>query len=217
MAKRQIRGNSGRPGPADTQTRGRSSGASRGTARAAGVAVLAAVVLGTAILFLFLSPAHRPSETVGQGQVGSSHAELPAPATGRLAPDFTLQTLDGQQTSLSQLRGKPVWINFWATWCPPCQAEMPEMQRKYEALKDKGLVIVGVNFGEMSNAVREFVMGHGFDWAFGLDEGSAIASRYNVTGLPAHFFVDTEGDIKAVQLGGLTSEMMDDDLASILK
>ncbi len=207
--------------------RGRLSSSRKGTTAVAAVSRLAALGLGVALLFLIFSARLGGTATVGQGQAGalpagssgvaSGNIEAPAPKLGRMAPDFTLQTLDGQQVSLSQLRGKPIWINFWATWCPPCQAEMPEMQRKYEVFKDKGLVIVGVNFGERATTVRDFITGSGFGWTFGLDEENTIANKYGVGGLPAHFFVGTAGDIKAVQLGGLTGDMMDHDLASILK
>lgn len=191
--------------------------------------MLVALAVGAAILFLVLSPRGGATEAVQKGQVSAlakdstatppavNNAEAPAPVMGRIAPDFTLETLDGQQVTLSRLRGKPVWINFWATWCPPCQAEMPEMQRKYEALKDKGIIIVGVNFGERIDKVRTFATERKFGWTFGLDDANSIANKYNITGLAPHFFVGTDGTIKTVQLGGLSSEMMDAGLASILK
>ena len=137
---------------------------------------------------------------------------VPSPATnlkaepkvGALAPDFTLRDVGtGREVSLSDLRGKPVWINFWATWCPPCREEMPEMQTLYEQHRDTGLVIVGVDVQESEDTVSKFTKEVGATWPSLLDPDGDIVDRYFVSALPSHFFVDREGVIRAIHIGGL--------------
>lgn len=123
---------------------------------------------------------------------------------GSLAPDFTLtDALTGESVSLASLRGKPVWINFWATWCPPCREEMPEMQQFYEKYHAQGVAIVGVNVQESDSQVREYVKEGAFTWTFVLDAEGSVTDRYLVGGLPSHFFVDAEGVVQAIHMGGL--------------
>src|SRR5215203_4808649 len=86
---------------------------------------------------------------------------------GSLAPDFELRDVKtGEVVKLSEMRGKPVWVNFWATWCPACKEEMAEIQRYYERYKGDGLVVIGVNVQESESKVREFVGQGGYDWSF---------------------------------------------------
>ncbi len=81
----------------------------------------------------------------------------PAPEVGRLAPDFTLADLDGNQVSLSDFRGEAVFLNFWATWCPPCRAEMPEIEAIYQEYKNKDVVVIGVDIKETREEVLQFI------------------------------------------------------------
>ncbi len=146
----------------------------------------------------------------------SGSALPPAPVVGRTPPDFTLQTSDGQTITLSEMRGRPVWINFWATWCPPCRAEMPEMEQKYAQFKDKGLVILGVDAGESVEQVKSFTASRGFDWTFVLDDTREVSGQYAVGGIPTHIFIGKDGIIKAIQVGGIPATMMDRYVSSIV-
>lgn len=151
-----------------------------------------------------------------KGSADLASALPPQPITGHYPPDFTLSTLEGKPVKLNDLRGKPVWVNFWATWCPPCRAEMPEMKQKYAQLKDKGLVILGVDMSEDPATVRQFTEGNGYDWTFLLDPGGQAASQYYVSGIPTHLFIGRDGIIKAVQVGGIPASMMDRYLSQIM-
>lgn len=153
-------------------------------------------------------PISLPRSAVSKQQEGAA-AQQPAPIVGRYPPDFTLNTLSEQPVRLSALRGKPVWVNFWASWCPPCRAEMPEMKQKYAAYKSKGLVIVGVDMGEDPGTVKQFISTNGYDWTFVLDRDQSVAQRFFVSALPTHFFIGGDGLIKAVQVGGMTGNLMD--------
>lgn len=157
-----------------------------------------------------------PAATAASSSDGNSSALPPAPIVGHYPPDFTLNTLEGEPIKLSELRGRPVWVNFWATWCPPCRAEMPEMKQKYARFKAKGLVIVGVDSGESPDTVKQFVTSNGFDWTFVLDSAQTTGQQYFVTGIPTHLFVGRDGVIKAIQVGGLPASMMDQYLDRII-
>ena len=141
----------------------------------------AALGIGLVLLVYFLldslvrssgpPPALLPSPTPQGSGVGASGEQAapddssltPEPVVGRYPPYFTLRTSGGGEVTLSALQGRPVWINFWASWCPPCRAEMPQMQQRYSQYKEHGLVIVGVDVGEDPARVAEFVGQEGFE------------------------------------------------------
>src|SRR5262245_54533127 len=112
----------------------------------------------------------------------------PEPAIGRLAPDFTLQTAEGETMQLSALPGKPVVVNFWATWWGPCQREMPALQ---EAAKryDGEVAFVSVDQGETAKVVNDYLKQLGVDFTISLDSDMKVGDRYQVQGMPTTFFV----------------------------
>lgn len=162
------------------------------------------------------APAVGAASPSGSAGALLSSAMPPSPQVGRYAPDFTLTGIDGRRVKLSSFRGKPVWINFWATWCPPCRAEMPEMKLKYEKFKGRGLVILGVDVRERAGEVEEFVNSNGFDWTFVLDGEATVSEQYLSGGIPLHVFVGRNGIIKAIQVGGLPGNLMDRYLSMII-
>lgn len=118
------------------------------------------------------------------------------------APDFTLQDVDGKTWRLSELRGRPVIVNFWATWCPPCREEMPSMQRAWEQLQAEGVVMLAVNVGESADTVFQFTANYPVDFPLLLDLDSAVLGLWPVQGLPATFVVDAAGRIAYRAIGG---------------
>jgi thiol-disulfide isomerase/thioredoxin len=138
--------------------------------------------------------------------------------SGDLAPDFTVTRLDtGEDVRLSDFKGRPVWINFWATWCPPCKEEMPQMQAIYEANKASDLVILGVDFREEADVVRPFVAEGKYGWTFVLDSEARAAWDYFVLALPAHIFVSRDGTIQNIVMMELDREHMEGEVADLLK
>ncbi len=123
-----------------------------------------------------------------------------------LAPDFQLYNLDGNRVSLSDFRGKPVLINFWATWCPPCRAEMPYIQEIYEEWTNKGLLVLAINIGERSSKVEEFMRSNSLSFAVLLDTKQDVAQRYNITGIPTTFFIDKDGIIQDKVIGAFQNK-----------
>ncbi len=123
------------------------------------------------------------------------------PEIGKLAPDFTLTGLDGQEVSLSGFRGQPVLLNFWATWCGPCSMEMPFLQDVYEKWTGKGLVLLAVNIQENPTKVKGFIEGAGYTFPVLLAAGNEVPLAYNIRGIPATFFIDADGVIRDIKVG----------------
>ena len=140
----------------------------------------------------------------------------PAPEIGRLAPDFTLIDLKGNEVTLSDFRGKTVFLNFWATWCPACRAEMPEIEAVYQEYKDKGVVVIGVDILEPEDVVRQFVEQGGYSWTFVLDATGVVSDDYRIAAIPTSFFIDREGIIQAVNIGAMTKRAMEVKLAEVM-
>ena len=140
--------------------------------------------------------------------VGAPLSSLPAPREGFLAPDFTLDMLQGDRIRLSDLRGKIVVVNFWATWCPPCRAETPALEKSYEKYKDSGVIIVGVDLTDQDSLsdVAAFVQEFGLTYPILLDRDGSVGLRYRLQGLPSTFFVNRQGVIRTVVVGGPMSE-----------
>ena len=133
---------------------------------------------------------------------------IPSPREGFLAPDFTLELLGGGQVTLSELRGKGVVINLWASWCPPCRAEMPAIQRVYEKTRGRGLEVLAVNttFQDSERDAAGFVQELGLTFPVPLDHSGTVSRQYQLRALPSTFFVDREGIIRKVIIGGPMSE-----------
>lgn len=148
------------------------------------------------------------------GTAPSAGALPPAPTIGHPAPDFTLTGLDGATFTLSDLRGQPVVLNFWATWCPPCRAEMPELQAASTRL-DGEVAIVGVNQGESAEQVAGFVQPLGFTFPMPLDERMDVSRQYLVRNLPTTFFIDRDGIVRYTQVGPLTEATLAQRLETI--
>ena len=129
----------------------------------------------------------------------------PAPQVGKPAPDFQLPNLEGQPISLSDFRGKPVLVNFWAVRCPPCRFEMPFIQAIFEESSDTGLVILAVNIGETPSRVRDFIQSGNFSFLVLLDTNQDVALEYNIRGIPTTFFIDKEGVIQVIKVGAFSS------------
>jgi cytochrome c biogenesis protein CcmG, thiol:disulfide interchange protein DsbE len=116
------------------------------------------------------------------------------PASGP-APDFTITTLQGEELTLSQMKGKVVIINFWASWCGPCREEAPALQSIWEKYGDKGVVVLGVAYTDTESGAREFVEEFGQTYPNGMDLGTKISDKYHIQGVPETFIVDQDGNV----------------------
>ncbi len=162
--------------------------------------ILMLVSLAAAILWTVVSRV--PSA------VGAPLSSSPSPREGFLAPDFTLGTLDGKKVTLSGLRGKIVIINLWATWCPPCRAEMPALENVYEQYKDSEVIILGLNVTNQDSEkdIPTFVKEFGLTFPILLDRDGSASTLYQLKALPTTYFINRKGIIRTVVIGGPMTE-----------
>jgi cytochrome c biogenesis protein CcmG/thiol:disulfide interchange protein DsbE len=146
-----------------------------------------------------------------------SRAPLASPsAVGAAAPDFALADLDGNTIRLEDLRGRPVIVNFWASWCGPCVEEFPLLREAAERHAGHGLAIVGIVYQDRSEAARDFMRRNGGTWPAAMDPGDRVAGAYGILGPPETFFIGRDGTIVARQLGQISAASLDEKIAAII-
>lgn len=118
---------------------------------------------------------------------------------------------------LSDFLGKAVFLNFWATWCPPCREEMPEIEKVYKRYRDKNVAILGVSVGEPKDTLDRFFQKNTYSWTFLLDERNRAARRYNVASLPTSIFIRTDGVIVQIYPGAIPLPLMERGLERALE
>lgn len=194
------------------------------------LAVIASVLVTGAFITLLTAPLG-PAPSPRPQQPGATGVPVGPPIEGLrigdLAPEFTgttpggetvtLMDLDGNPIRLADLRGRPVWVNFWATWCPPCQEETPVLRDVYEKYADDGLALVAISVQETTAAdVRSYVDRYGLGYTVGFDATSAIFHTYKAFVLPTQLFIDRGGVIRHVQLGPVTQATAESIISGLL-
>ena len=150
------------------------------------------------------------------GVDGDSVAVGGHPLFGQPAPEIELASLDGEPVTLSSLRGRPVLVNFWATWCGPCREEFPLMVDAYAEHADAGLEILGVLHKDAAEGASAFAADKGATWPLLSDPDDVAWNDYLGIGMPTSFFIDAEGIVRAFSLGGFTEDGLAAQLATIL-
>lgn len=144
-------------------------------------------------------------------------AAAPGINVGNLAFDFELQTLDGKTVKLSDLRGKPVLLNFWATWCGPCRFEMPFLQQIKDSYSAKGLVLLAVDIGENSATVQKFMTDLNLSLTVPMDTTAKVAKSYSILNIPSTFLIDKDGIIRGKVVGAfLNKAAIENELKKIM-
>ncbi len=159
------------------------------------------VVIGAVLAFAF---AATPNVVVGPAQIGKTIS------------NFSLTDLNGMTHAIADYRGRPVLINAWATWCPPCKAEMPALHEFYLKHKVEGFELLAINSGESRLAVQDFIAQKGFTFPVLLDTNKAVLDGLGVSGLPTSIFVGRDGTVKIIHVGGLTPEVIEQTLTPLL-
>ena len=149
----------------------------------------------------------------GATEVRSFGGDQAVDLSGQKAEDFTLNDLAGKPVRLSSLRGKVVMLDFWATWCGPCRIEMPNVQKLHDQFRKKGLVVLGVNYGERPEAVRPFLKQTGYSFRILMDREQKVGMRYQVSGIPTLFIIDKGGTIRSHFIGVRDLDVLRDALA----
>lgn len=174
------------------------------------LAVTAAVVVAGTYLV------QKPKSAAGSGvtSVSISGAAAP-PKVGKVPPDFTATTADGQKVTLSSLKGKPVWLTFGATWCSACQAEAPDIRDASQRVSASGLVVVQVFLSDDASTVADYGKRMGLNFDLVPDPKTQIASAYGVYGIPVHYFIGRDGVLQSARTGSMSPSSMDKALAAI--
>ncbi|HET7377291.1 MAG TPA: TlpA disulfide reductase family protein [Anaerolineae bacterium] len=181
-------------------------------------ASLLAIVIGGLLIIrpAILTPAAAPTPT-------KSSTGLNGPAghtveTGDIAPDFELATLDGRTIKLSDLRGQPVLVNFWATWCGPCKEEVPLITAAYAQHQAAGLRVLAIDTTAFDDvqAVKKFVADYQMTFDILLDTDDAVGTGWNTLGLPSSYFIDTTGKVVSMRIGQMSEQELNDSLKMIL-
>ncbi|MDD4320071.1 MAG: TlpA disulfide reductase family protein [Acidaminococcaceae bacterium] len=159
-----------------------------------GILICLVVVAGG--IYYWLNSAHK-------ADVNNEHK--PATMVTTIAPNLNLTTLTGKQVTLSNIKGKPIFLNFWATWCPPCVEEMPFISELYSEYKDKvNFVMVSVDNADSKDKVSKFIADKGFLFPVYTAEQADVYKTYNVQGIPTTYIIDANGNIAKKHVGGMT-------------
>jgi cytochrome c biogenesis protein CcmG, thiol:disulfide interchange protein DsbE len=137
-------------------------------------------------------------------------------AIGNVAPDFRLTDLNGDAVRLSDYRGRPVIVNFWASWCGPCIEEFPLLRDAAEAHADEGLAVIGIVYEDRSEAARDFMERNGGTWPAAMDPGGTTAAAYTIFAPPETYFIGRDGRIVARQIGQFSRASLEQKVAAII-
>jgi cytochrome c biogenesis protein CcmG, thiol:disulfide interchange protein DsbE len=173
--------------------------------------LLYALLLAASLIWIFFSADKTGASTSGR---------IPLPLKGYLAPDFSLATPTGKKINLYGLRGQAVLVNIWATWCPPCRAEMPIIEQYYIQYKDQGLIVLGVNSTVQDNPLEivPFVNEYNLTFPILLDETGQLGPKYDLHSLPTSFFINRDSTIAEVVIGGpMSGALLRTNIEEILK
>ena len=162
------------------------------------------------ILYILLLIAGASWIILSANTTNSGTDNTSAPQAGFAAPDFTLKTPKGETYTLSKLRGQAVLVNLWATWCPPCRAEMPTIDKMYQEYKDRGFTVLAINMTSQDDPLKviPFTQEYGLTFPILLEETGDVATLYQLRSLPSSYFINRAGIIQEVVIGGPMAEAL---------
>ena len=171
------------------------------------------LLIGLVGFGLYIMAGNSFDKIAGKSPVADSSATQPVTGLqkGNLAPDFELVTTEGKHVKLSELRGKRLIVNMWATWCPPCKAEVPELERFYEEHHSEGIEILAVDLTKSEKRpgdVATFIKDYKITYQVALDEQGEVSQKYQVTSIPTTYVINSEGIIQQKQVGPLSYQSL---------
>lgn len=169
---------------------------------------LAVVLILAGVAVLFWMGQQSP-----KGQVSTPAGGI---LPGQSAPNFTLTTLQGEQVKLSDYAGQVVMVNMWATWCPPCKAELPTIDAYYQEHSADGFVVLAINSQEAQSTVNTFISSTGFTFPVLLDSQGDVMGQYNVRALPTSFIIDRDGKVSYIHTGEINRQQLDQVVGPLL-
>lgn len=170
------------------------------------VASLAGLLLAVGVAVLLLYQKDADTETPSRSRA----------MVKEFAPDFKLTAIDGTGIQYGEIKGKPILVNFFASWCLPCREEMPAIERIAREYKSRGVVFLGVAVDDTEAKMREFVKRYEVTFPVGLDSGAAIQKSFGVYGIPTTYFIDRQGVINYFHAGAVTEELLRHELDKLL-
>lgn len=168
-----------------------------------------------ALLMFFLLTGAACSNDQSAAENTGKVTMLDAVATPFSAPNAEIADMEGKKRKMSEFRGKPVIVNFWATWCPPCRAELPSMNNAWAKLKNEDIVMLAVNMGESEDMIEPFTLEHPIDFTILLDKTGQYALDWRVKGLPTTYIVNPDGQVVYQAVGG--REWDDDKILDVVR
>lgn len=177
--------------------------------------LITALIIGTMIVLMIQTNLEKvdPYEDYVDGTMTNAFEDIPGLNPGEIAPDFELTTLTGDVVKLSDYKGKKVILNFWTSWCPPCKAEMPHMQKYYRENKNvENVEILAVNWKTAEGAslakIQKFVDANGLTFPIPVDENDKVTTAYRVMRIPTTYMINTDGTIGHMIPGEMNEKMI---------
>jgi peroxiredoxin len=171
-------------------------------------------LIAIAIAFVIFTP------KVGETPSAAEPGEIPASVPGEMnypAPELTLTNMQDQTVSLADYRGQWVLVNNWATWCPPCRAEMPELHAYYESHKDEGFILIGISSGDSKSQIADFIQEYGLSFPMWQDPTSASLRAFGMDYLPSSFVIDPSGTVRLAWTGAVSLETLEKYVTPLLR
>jgi len=181
-----------------------------------GVLLILALVLPFGAWLVDRARHAEPAGSASRATGAETDVTVQTYAAGTRAPPLGLTTLDGGTLDLARYRGRPVLLNFWASWCAPCVREFPLLRRTLDQHRAGGLVVLGVLINDAPGKARRFVREHGGTWPVGIDQGGRAVDAFRLVGVPETVFVRRDGTLSSRVLGELTQARLDAQLAPVL-
>ena len=166
-------------------------------------------------LTLLLALAACSHASGGGGTSATTSQAVTSAAIGEPAPNFTEPLADGGTLAMASLKGKAVYLNFFASWCPPCNEEAPDVNAVSRQFAKQGLDVVGVDVLENAKKARSFIAEHHLTYPAVVDDG-VLRDAYNINGMPVHVFIDRSGIVRKIEVGELTKAEMESDVKTVL-